>query len=104
MNDLFFFLNVIQACNFADDTTSFVCSQNLAEVVKELEENSNLAINWFQNNYMKLNTGKCHLLMSGSEYEHFWAQIGKDKIWKDNEVKFLGITINNSLKRDTYMK
>ena len=53
---------------------------------------------------MKLNTGKCHLLMSGSEYEHFWAQIGKDKIWKDNEVKFLGITINNSLKRDTYME
>ena len=50
---------------------------------------------------MKLNTDKCHLLMSGSKYEYFWAQIGKDKIWEDNEVKLLGVTINNSLKFET---
>ena len=103
LNDLFFFLNDIQVCNCADDATPFVCSQNLAEVVKKLEENSDLAINWFQNNYMKLNTDKCHLLMSGSKYEHFWAQIGKDRIWEDNEVKLLGITIDNSLKFDTHI-
>ena len=29
---------------------------------------------------MKLNTDKCELLMSGSKYEHFWTQIGKNKI------------------------
>ena len=52
---------------------------------------------------MKLNTDKCHLLMSGSKYEHFWAQIGKDRIWEDNEVKLLGITIDNSLKFDTHI-
>ena len=45
---------------------------------------------------MKLNTDKCHLLMSGLKYEHFWAQIGKQKIWEDNEVKLLGITIRVS--------
>ena len=28
------------------------------------------------------------------------AQISKDKIWEDNEVKLLGITVNNSLKFD----
>ena len=71
LNDLFLFLNDIQVRNFADDATPFVCSQNLADVVKKLEGNSNLAINWFQNNYMKLNTNKCHLLMSESKYEHF---------------------------------
>ena len=31
-------------CNFADDAAAFACSHNLAEVVKKLEENSNLAI------------------------------------------------------------
>ena len=35
--------------------------------------------------------------LSGSMYKHFWTQIGKDKIWEDNEVKLLGITIDNSL-------
>ena len=34
-----------------DNTTPFVCSQNLSELVKKLEENSDLAINWFKNNY-----------------------------------------------------
>ena len=41
---------------------------------------------------MKLNTDKCHLLMS--KYERFEAQMSKDKIWKDNEVKLLGTAIN----------
>ena len=44
LNDLFLFLNEIQVCNFADDTTPFVCSQSLSEVVQKLEENSDLAI------------------------------------------------------------
>ena len=37
------------------------------------------------------NRQKFHLLMPESKYEHLWAQIGKDKIWKDNEVKLIGI-------------
>ena len=103
LNDLFFFFNDIQVCNFADDTTPFACSQNLAELVKKLEENSDLGINCFQNNYMKLNTDTCHLLKSGSKYEHFWSQIGKDKVWEDNEVKPLGITIDSRLKFNTHI-
>ena len=59
--------------------------------MKKLEENSDSAINWFQNNYIKLNTDKCSYLL------------GKDKIWEDNEVKLLGITIDNSLKFDTHI-
>ena len=53
---------------------------------------SDLAIDWSENNYMKLNTDKCHLLMS--KYERFEAQMSKDKIWKDNEVKLLRIATN----------
>ena len=40
--------------------------------------------------------------MSRSKYEHFLAQIGKDKYWEDNEVKLLGITIDNNLKFNAY--
>ena len=29
-----------------------------------------------------------------SKYECFEAQMSKDKIWKDNEVKLLGTAIN----------
>ena len=73
-------LNDIQVCNFEVDTTIFVFSQNLAEVVKKLEENSDLIINWVQDNFMKLNTDKYHLLLPGSKHEHFLAQKTKDKV------------------------
>ena len=48
----------MNVCNFADDTTSFVCDLNLEVVLTQL------VIAWFQNNYMKLNTDKCHLFVA----------------------------------------
>ena len=39
LNDLFFFLNDINICNFADDTTPFLCDLSLTEVVNKLEAN-----------------------------------------------------------------
>ena len=46
---------------------------------------------------MNLNTIKCHLLISGHKYEYQQVQISKDKVWKENKVKLLGITIDNEL-------
>ena len=47
---------------------------------------------------MKLDTNKCHLLVSGTKYEHSWEKIGGCKIWESNEVNFSGVTIDNKLK------
>ena len=35
-------------------------------------KNSMLAIRWFENNYMKLSTDKCHLIVSGYKHEQVW--------------------------------
>ena len=35
-----------------------------------------LAIRLFENEFMKLNTGKCHLIVSGNKHEQAWAYIG----------------------------
>ena len=56
LNNSFFQLNDIDICNFADDTTACVCDFNLESVIESLKENSELAITWFERNYMKLNT------------------------------------------------
>ena len=45
-------------------------SQKLCRIIRKLERNSELAMQWFEDNYMKFNTGKCHLLISGPKYEH----------------------------------
>ena len=70
INDMFFALNEIDICNFADDTTPYVCDSNLKSVLEKLEHNSELAIAWFEMNYMKLNTDKCHLSISGNKNEY----------------------------------
>ena len=56
-------------CNFADDTTPYVCDSDLKSVLETLEHNSKLVIACFEMNYMKLNINKCHLLISGNKNE-----------------------------------
>ena len=70
LNDLFYFTESTEVCNFADDTTFFACDEDLNSLMKRLEHDSLLAIEWFQNNNMKLNQDKCHLLVSGYEHEN----------------------------------
>ena len=46
----------------------YACDTNLAFVLANLEENSNIAIKWFENNYMKINSNKCYLFISGNKF------------------------------------
>ena len=103
INDLFFMLNECDVCNYADDTTPFVCDESLENVVAKLEHDSEVAISWFESNYMKLNTDKCHLLMAGNKYEQMWVQLGEKKIWEHKTVKLLGVIIDSQLKFDSHV-
>ena len=43
---------------------------DLNSLIKRLEHDSFMAIEWFENNNMKLNQDKCHLLVSGYKNEN----------------------------------
>ena len=75
----------------------------MKSVLETLEHNSGLAIAWFEMNYMKLKTGKCHLLISGNKNEQIWAKLDRDIVWESNDVKLLGITLDNNLKFDKHV-
>ena len=75
----------------------------LDELLMHLEHDSALAVCWFEGNYMKLNTDKCHSIISGNNHESFWADIGNDRIWESNYVTLLGVNIDRSLKFDFHM-
>ena len=51
------------------DITFFASNKGLGFLINRLEHDSFLVIEWFQNNYMKLNKDKCHLLIAGHKYE-----------------------------------
>ena len=103
LNDLLFFLKDVGICNFADDTTTYISDASLESVLKSLEKNSMLAVRWFQNNYTKLNTDKCHLIVSGYKHKQVWENIGKDLIWESNGVKLPEIIIARDLKLEKHV-
>ena len=72
-------------------------------VLQQLEQQSNIALKWFEDNNIKINASKCHLFVSGNKHEHMRAKIGDDQIWEFRTVKLLGVTIDNELKFDEYI-
>ena len=97
LSDLFFLSELTDLCNFADDTIFYACDMDLNSLIKRLEHGSFLAIEWFENNNMKLNQDKCHLLVSGCNNENVWANIGNEKIWESSKVKLLSLDIDRNL-------
>ena len=100
LNDLFYLTEMTQVCNFADDTTFYVCDKDLNTLINRLEHDIALAVGWFENNFMKLNQDKCNLLVSGHKNEIVWAKIGETKIQESNKQKLLGVVIDRNQNFD----
>ena len=66
--DLFYFLEDLDIASYADDTTIYTVSKKKKEsVIRVLETSSSLLFGWFNDNFMKANGDKSHLLMSCAE-------------------------------------
>lgn len=76
----FYFL-FLEARNLADETIPFPCDKNLDFVLTVLEEYSIVAINWFENSYMKMNMKQILTLMG--------QKVGDPRIWKSKRFKLL---------------
>ena len=63
LNDLFYLVESTNIYNFAGNTTFYVCNKDLNCLINRLEHLSYLAIEEFENNSIKLNQAKCHLLI-----------------------------------------
>ena len=82
MCDMFLILKATYFTGYPDDNTPFVVTDNIADVIKALEEIGEDLLNWFLNNEKKLNTDKCRLLLNSQE---------------PNTLKIGDLHINNSL-------
>ena len=102
MCDMFLILNTTYFTGFADDNTPFVVGDNIADVIKTLEEIGENLVNWFSNNEMNLNTYKCHLLLNSQE--HNALKIGDLDINNSLSEKLLGITFGCKLKFNKHIE
>ena len=74
INDLFYLLKATDICNYADDTTIYVCDNLLENIQNRLERDALKLSGWFHQNCMKLNDYKYHLLVFGDKtYAVSWC-------------------------------
>ena len=93
-----------QVCNFDDGTTFDVCAKDLKTLINRLEHDTALAVEWFENNFMKLNhkIGVIFLFLD-IKHETVWTKIGETKIWESNKRKLFGVVIDRNLNFDEYV-
>ena len=97
INNMFMFISNSQICNYADDPTLYVIHQDIKQAIKILEQDVVILIEWFQNNYMKMNGDKCHLKNFGKGSNDTSLKIDKTIIKPSKQQKLLGISIDNNL-------
>ena len=104
MNDLLLSIEDTDICNYADDTTIFACDKNLGSVIARLENDSSRIIQWFADNFMKLNTDKCHLMVLGrNSNKKVTVNVGNSVIENTEEEKLLSVVIDKQLNFETHI-
>ena len=93
--DLFFDLEKIDFSNFADDITPYCHGQDVEEVIHNLEKTATDLFEWFNNNEMRANPEKFQLILN-SKSKHK-LMLGEASIMNSNQVKLLGINIDDEL-------
>ena len=98
---MLYFLEDFDIANYADDSTLYCAGKSTEFVVNNLEQSSTIHFKWLTNNYMKVNTGKSHLLLSGNA--RATATIDNSYIESEDEQVLLGITIDFNLTFENHI-
>ena len=106
LNDLFFFIENNGIHNYADDNTLSSFSNSFPNLIKILENQSNIALSWLQNNKMMANPKKFHAILLSkikSDNSDFEIKIGNRTIRPERTVKLLGVTLDDKLNFDLHV-
>ena len=99
--DLFFPLNNTEIANHADDTKPYAVSDNKDDLISSLERSSIDFLKWFDDNLMKSNPDKCHLLVISCE--KIKIEIGDFETENSKCEKLLGVHFDNRLTFDYHI-
>ena len=95
VNDLFLSVSSSNLSNYADDNTLYISGYNLKEVKEVLLNDLNKVTEWFFENYMVLNAGKCHFMCLGKNTENETFTFKNTIMNNNKEEKILGVIIDN---------
>ena len=93
--DIFYFLEDFDIANYADFSVPYNADKNFEFVFNNLKHLLSILFKWLNGNYMKVNTGRSHLLVSRNV--RATAKIDNDYIGSEKEQVLLGLTIDSNL-------
>ena len=62
--DLFFECGDSEVGGYADDASPYSCTDDIPTLITQLKSTASKLFSWFTNNHIKVNAGKCHILLS----------------------------------------
>ena len=84
INDVFYFFDKARMDNYADDNSTYAIDDTILDLLKTLEAETCVVLNWFKINEMKSNNDKCHLIVANTNNVSY---ISTSYIYLDNEFK-----------------
>ena len=95
MADLFFILNDVDIASYADDNTPYVIADDVNGVIASLEKALKTLFKCFENNLLKSNADKCHLLVNSSDA--ISLRVSESDIKNSECEQLLGVKFDNKL-------
>ena len=87
--------------NYVDDTPLYACESNMYLVLSKLEKDTSTVFTWFQNNFLKANSGKSHLLTLSDNIQHI--NVGGNQLSSSKYEELLGILTDHKLTFENHL-
>ena len=97
INDIFLFVESSNVCNYADNNTLFAFGKTFEEVTRKLQNDFLILDEWFFNNFLVLNSDKCHFMTPGTPNTLTKSKCKNITIKNSASEKILGVIIDNKL-------
>ena len=98
--NIFFDIIECDIASYADDNTPYNFDFNLDNVISNLEKSTNSLLNWFRENHMKADAGKCRFLVSSDE--SCTAKIEDFSIKSSTKEKLLGVKFDSNFSFENH--
>ena len=104
INDIFLFVESSSIYNYAGDNTLLAFGKSFDEVTKKLRNDFLILDEWFFNNFLVLNSDKCHFMTLGKPNTLSNFKCKNITIKSSASEKFLGVIIDNRLDFTEHLK
>ena len=103
LNDIFMFISKCSLCDYADNNTLYSTGKDLNRIRRNLEMEFMILHQWFHENHMTLNQGKCHYMVIGSRDLSHKIMLNNNKLASSTEEKLLGIFLESKLNSESHI-